>query len=413
MRCGLLGQTLGHSYSPQIHAALSQGSYDYQLFEVQPENLAAFMTGSDFDGLNVTIPYKQQVVQFCAQLTPVAQKIGSVNTIARLPDGSLIGHNTDALGFDAMLGEGDVRVEGKKVLVLGSGGASLCVRYILELLGAGQVITISRQGQDNYRNIERHSDAQIIVNTTPVGMYPDTSSAPIDLAGFSALECVLDLIYNPARTRLMLQAQQLGIPSVGGLAMLVGQARGACELFLGGKPVPAEKEQAVLARMRRRMENIVLVGMPGCGKSTVGKAVAHRLGREFVDSDDVIEQQAGMPIPEIFEREGQEGFRARESAVLAQLGGQSGLVIATGGGCVTRWENYYHLRQNGCIVFLERELDELERQGRPLSLGANLGELYQRRGPLYRKFAGACAQNNAPVQDVVERILHILGGDGR
>jgi len=401
---GLLGKKLGHSYSPVIHSFL--GGYDYRLFEVEPESLADFLKDGQFGGVNVTMPYKQAVMPFCDELSPVAKGIGSVNTILRRPDGSLYGDNTDALGFAAMLDQSGIEVRGKKVLVLGGGGSSLSVCHVLRERCAGEVFIISRKSADNYTNLACHADCQVIVNTTPVGMYPDTKVSPLSLEGFPRLEGVIDLIYNPVRTRLMLDAQARGIPCIGGLVMLVGQAKAACELFLG-RPVEPGREKAALNMVRSQMENIILVGMPGCGKTTIGRLLAEKTARPFADADIVLEEEAGMSIPEIFAREGEDAFRARESAVFERLGGQSGLVIATGGGCVTREENYFHLRGNGMVIFLERSIDRLDRKGRPLSAG-DLEAMYAHRLPLYRRFADLSAENNAPPQQVADKILQTL-----
>ena len=398
---GLLGRSLAHSYSPAIHRAL--GGYDYRLFEVEPEGLADFLHRADFAGINVTIPYKREVIPFCRALSPTAAGIGSVNTLLRRPDGSLFGENTDAAGFRSMVERSGVAVAGKKALVLGSGGSSLTVTHVLKELGAGEVVVLSRGGKDNYQNLDRQGDAEILINTTPVGMYPETDAVPVDLAAFPRLKGVLDLIYNPARTRLLTEAAERGIPQIGGLAMLVGQARAACELFLGS-PVDAQRERAVLRAMRTEMENVILVGMPGCGKSAVGRLLAQSLGRPFVDADRVLEESAGMSIPDMFAREGEGGFRRRERAVLREVGRKSGLVISTGGGCVTSPENFFALRQNGVVVFLERELDRLAREGRPLSSG-DLAGMYERRLPLYRRFADLCIPNDGSLDAVVKKTL--------
>jgi len=401
---GLIGQKLGHSYSPAIHKFL--GGYAYHLFEVEPDDLADFLKAGNFSGLNVTIPYKRAVIPFCAELSPVAQSIGSVNTILRRQDGSLYGENTDAAGFATMIERSGIDVRGKKVLVLGGGGSSLSVKYVLREHAVGEVVSISRTGQDNYTNLTRHADCQIIVNTTPVGMSPHTKAQPLSLESFPKLEGVLDLIYNPARTRLMLEAQARGITCIGGLTMLVGQARAACELFLG-KRVKPTKEKAALRLVCAQTENIVLVGMPGCGKTVIGGLLAKKLGRPFADSDTEIIKEAGMSIPEIFAKEGEDGFRVRESTVLERLGKQSGLVIATGGGCVTREENYFHLCGSGRIVFLKRSLNRLSREGRPLSAG-DLEAMYARRLPLYCRFADIRTLNDATHERVTDRLLQLL-----
>lgn len=401
MRCGLLGEKLGHSYSPALHALF--GDYDYELFEVSPDRLGDFLRVRDFQGLNVTIPYKTTMLAICDDLTETAATIGSVNTVLKQLDGSLLGDNTDAAGFEAMVWKSRVRILGRKCLVLGSGGASLSVQYILRKLGAGEVVVISRSGEDNYDNLERHKDAAVIVNATPVGMYPNTAAAPVDLRQFPACEGVLDLIYNPFRTALLQQAEALDIPNLGGLYMLVEQARCAAQLFTG-EVIPAIRTQEVYRTLRGRKENRILVGMPGCGKSTVGRALAELLDRPFVDTDVELEKILGMSPGEFITHRGEEAFRAQESALLRELGKASGLVIATGGGCVTRPENYPSLHQNGVIFFLERELSKLPRKGRPLSMKGSLEGMYTIRLPMYRKFADLTLANDGPVERVAQKL---------
>ena len=401
MRFGLLGEKLGHSYSPELHALF--GDYDYELFEVAPGDLGDFLRERDFQGLNVTIPYKTTVHDICEHLTEAAEAIGSVNTVVKQPDGTLLGDNTDAAGFEGMVWKSRVRVLGRKCLVLGSGGASLAVRYVLNKLGAGQVVVISRSGEDNYDNLDKHKDASVIVNTTPVGMYPKTGTAPVDLRDFPQCEGVLDIIYNPARTALIQQAEALGIPCLGGLYMLVEQARCASQVFTG-KPLPAIRSKEAYSVMSRRKDNRILIGMPGCGKSTVGRILAERLGRPFVDCDTELEKHLGMTAGDYILKAGEEDFRAQETAMLAQLGKESGLVIATGGGCVTRPENYPLLHQNGTIIFLERELSKLPKKGRPLSLRGNLQDMYTIRLPMYRRFADLIVPNDGDPEAVAKNV---------
>ncbi|MDD6045995.1 MAG: shikimate kinase [bacterium] len=401
MRFGLLGEKLGHSYSPELHAFF--GDYDYELFEVAPGDLGDFLRERDFQGLNVTIPYKTTVHDICEHLTEAAEAIGSVNTVVKQPDGTLLGDNTDAAGFEGMVWKSRVRVLGRKCLVLGSGGASLAVRYVLNKLGAGEVVVISRSGEDNYDNLDKHKDASVIVNTTPVGMYPKTGAAPVDLRDFPQCEGVLDIIYNPARTALIQQAEALGIPCLGGLYMLVEQARCASQVFTG-KPLPAIRSKEVYSVMSRRKDNRILIGMPGSGKSTVGRILAERLGRPFVDCDTELEKRLGMTAGDYILKAGEEDFRAQETAILAQLGKESGLVIATGGGCVTRPENYPLLHQNGTIIFLERELSKLPKKGRPLSLRGNLQDMYTIRLPMYRRFADLIVPNDSSPETVAKNV---------
>ena len=401
MRFGLLGEKLGHSYSPELHAFF--GDYDYELFEVAPGDLGDFLRERDFQGLNVTIPYKTTVHDICEHLTEAAEAIGSVNTVVKQPDGTLLGDNTDAAGFEGMVWKSRVRVLGRKCLVLGSGGASLAVRYVLNKLGAGQVVVISRSGEDNYDNLDKHKDASVIVNTTPVGMYPKTGAAPVNLRDFPQCEGVLDIIYNPARTALIQQAEALGIPCLGGLYMLVEQARCASQVFTG-KPLPAIRSKEAYSVMSRRKDNRILIGMPGSGKSTVGRILAERLGRPFVDCDTELEKRLGMTAGDYILKAGEEDFRAQETAILAQLGKESGLVIATGGGCVTRPENYPLLHQNGTIIFLERELSKLPKKGRPLSLRGNLQDMYTIRLPMYRRFADLIVPNDSSPETVAKNV---------
>lgn len=400
MKCGLLGAKLTHSYSPQIHGEM--GTYEYKLYEVRKTELEEFIKTADFDGLNVTIPYKKAVMEFCDVLDPIAETIGSVNTLVRLGDGRLLGANTDGWGFDQMLGRTGVSVKGKKVLVLGSGGASATVQCILRLADA-EVIVISRKGENNYDNLHLHQDAAVIVNTTPVGMYPDTQYSPVDLDNFPHLEAVLDLIYNPSRTRLCMDAEKRGIPYESGLYMLVAQAALASQMWTG-KEVSDEKIRAIWEKLRADMENIILIGMAGCGKSTMGKRLAQKLGRSFIDTDAVLTERIGN-IPAYLEKFGEEAFRKEETKILAEFGKASGLVISTGGGVVTREENYPLLHQNGRIVWLKRSVEKLSAKGRPLSQKEGVAALYEKRIPMYTRFADLVVENAGTPDETVEEII--------
>lgn len=403
MKCGLLGRKLGHSYSPQIHARL--GDYSYELFEREPEEIEDFLKSGDFTGINVTVPYKQAVIPYLDELTPLAQKLGAVNTVLRR-DGKLIGHNTDFFGFQSMVKKSRLDVGNKKVLVLGSGGASRTAAVVLEQLGS-RVVVISRSGDNNYQNLHLHADASVIVNATPVGMYPATGISPVDLALFPQLEGVLDLIYNPARTQLLLDAERRGLVAMNGLLMLVAQAKEAAEWFTGTE-ISNDRIPPILGNLRSQTENIILIGMPGCGKTSVGKELSMQLGRSFVDADAALVALAGREIADIFACDGEDAFRELETKTLEQLGRQSGLVIATGGGCVTKGRNYPLLHQNGTIFWLKREISALPVDGRPLSQANKPSELYRQRKTLYEAFADHCIENNGGIDTAVHQILRIL-----
>lgn len=407
MKCGLLGRKLGHSYSPQIHSLL--GNYHYDLVEVEPELLKSALDNTEYTGFNVTIPYKKAVIPFCNTLSPVAQRLGAVNTIVRRRDGSLIGHNTDYFGFQTMVESTGLQVSGKKVLVLGSGGASNTVCAVMEQLGAN-VIVISRSGDNNYGNIHLHSDAAVIVNATPVGMYPAVGISPVDLAAFPMLEGVLDVIYNPARTQLLLDAEKRGLITANGLLMLVAQAKESAEWFTGNT-ISDEQISRIHGILKQQMENIVLIGMPGCGKSTVGKLLAESLNKQFIDADDEIVAAAGKPIPRIFAEDGESVFRNWESQILEKLGKQSGLIIATGGGCVTQNRNYPLLHQNGTVFWIGRNIEQLPTDGRPLSQATRLQDMFRVREPMYRAFADHYVDNNGCVEKTVSKILSLWEGE--
>lgn len=404
MQCGLLGRKLGHSYSPQIHNLL--GDYSYVLFEKESEELENFLKNGDFSGLNVTIPYKKEVIPYLSELSPTAKKMGCVNTVLRRSDGTLYGHNTDYFGFTSLVRHAGLSVTGKKVLVLGSGGASNTAVAALKDLGASPVV-ISRSGENNYGNLHLHRDAAAIVNATPVGMYPNTGVSPIDLGLFPHLEGVLDVIYNPARTQLLLDAEKLGIPRENGLWMLVAQAKEAAEVFTGGK-ISDEVIEKIYRQLSHQMKNIVLIGMPGCGKSTIGALLAEKLGRTLADTDEKIISLAGKSIPYIFAQDGEPTFRDWETKALTELGKQSGLVIATGGGCVTQKRNYPLLHQNGYLVWLERDCSVLPTDGRPLSQANDLGKMYAARKPLYEAFADIRVENAGTPAETVQKILDAL-----
>jgi shikimate dehydrogenase len=398
---GLLGEHLTHSYSPAIHAAL--GDYEYRLFEVAPSDLSAFLTEGDFAGINVTIPYKKSVIPYLSEISDAAKKIGSVNTVLRRSDGSLYGDNTDYYGFSHMLDRAKIDVAGKKCLILGSGGASLTAVAVVTDRG-GTPVVISRTGENNYENIADHADADVIINTTPVGMYPNNGECPVDLSVFPHLSGVADVIYNPRRTALLQQAEGRGIPSAGGLTMLVAQAKRASELFFDTTR-PDSLIDSVTAQMRNDMENIILVGMPGCGKSTVGRILANSTGKKFADTDEEIVRLSGRTPAEIIREDGEDAFRQIEHEAICRLGKLSGYVIATGGGVVTRTENYAPLHQNGILVFLRRPLEELSSAGRPLSQSVGVEALYEKRLPLYEAWADTRADTLENPRKTADAVL--------
>ena len=397
---GLLGNPLGHSFSPKIHGML--GSYEYRLFEKTPEELETFLRSGEFDGINVTIPYKKDVIPYCAELSRQAAAIGSVNTVLRRADGTLYGDNTDYCGFSYMIRKSGVSVQGKKCVIFGSGGASLTVRAVLTDLGAGQIVTVSRSGENNYGNLPAHFDAEILVNATPVGMYPETGRSVVDLSLFTRGRAAFDLVYNPARTEFLRQAMTLGMTAVNGLSMLVAQAKRTSELFTG-TPIADRRIDEIAGIIQRQTQNVALIGMPGCGKTSVGKALAKATGRQFVDIDEQIVQFSGKSIPEIFAQDGEERFRMLETAVLEQYAKQSGLVIACGGGVVTRQRNLPLLRQNSVTVWLQRAVAELPTDGRPLSRQQDLQTMYEQRLPLYTAWAEHTVQN-AGVEQTAQQI---------
>ena len=399
---GLLGEHLPHSFSPQIHSAL--GNKDYTLFEVAPENLDAFMKEHNFKGINVTIPYKKAVIPYLDVISPEAQKIGAVNTV-KVKDGKLYGDNTDYFGFKYMVEKSGITIHNKKALVLGSGGASLTVQAVLRDMGASEIVVLSRNGDNNYVNMYiKHTDTQIIVNTTPVGMYPDNLNTLVDLDRFENLSGVLDVVYNPLKTRLVLDAEQRKIPSSAGLSMLVAQAKKAHEIFFD-TIVENDVCEQIERSLTLQMCNIVLIGMAGCGKSTIGKRLAELLKKDLIDTDEMIVNTENKPIPEIFAESGEDYFRWCENLAVNIAGREKSQIIATGGGVIVRPENYNALKQNGIIVFINRDADLLPTNGRPLSQMHGVKALYEKRMPIYRQFADIEVDGNGTVEEVANRIV--------
>ncbi len=397
---GLIGAKLGHSYSKQIHGFL--GNSDYHLLELNQAELAAFIQAKDFKGLNVTIPYKQDVMPYC-QLSAQAKAIGAVNTILNL-DGNLYGYNTDYFGFDLLTKKANINLHNKKVLILGSGATSKTVAAVAIDKSAAEIIFISRQGKDNYENINRHYNADIIINTTPQGMYPNNQELALDLKPFSNLCGVLDVVYNPLKTNLVLQAKELNIPTMGGLTMLVGQAIKAHNLFFGLHDLSELKP--VLAQSQSLFSNIVLIGMPGVGKSTIGTLLAKKMNLEFIDSDQEIFKQQQKTAGQIIKEQGEPAFREIEAAIIKQLSCQSGKIIATGGGSVLRADNRAALAQNGLIIYLKRDLQYLSTKDRPLS--TDLQELFAIRDPIYRQMADHQFRLRGWPKQSVNRLVNLI-----
>ena len=445
---GLIGEKLGHSYSPLIHSKF--GDYEYELCEAKEEELEALLKKEEYGGFNITIPYKKTVLKLCDEISDTARAIGSVNTIIRSEDGKLKGYNTDYDGFIYLLKAAKIDVKGMKCMVLGSGGASLTVQTVLadmgaseiviisrkgennyeninrhfdsEIIvnttpvgmkcmvlgsggasltvqtvladmGASEIVIISRKGENNYENINRHFDSEIIVNTTPVGMYPGNGRTPVNLDDFKNCRGVVDLIYNPNKTKLVLDAMAKSLPATGGLAMLVAQAKESSEFFQNKKIEDEEIENAI-DEVRSETLNAILIGMPGAGKTLLGKEIADRMGREFVDIDDMIVEHEGMSIPEIFEKKGESYFRKVETEMLEQACVKTGLVIATGGGIVKKKLNYNIIKQNGVVIWIKRDLDKLETDGRPLSQSMPLDQMYEERKDAYSYWSDFFINNN-------------------
>lgn len=403
----LIGKSLGHSFSKPIHEAL--GAYSYSLRELPDEAaVGEYLTRRQFDGCNVTIPYKQTVMPYCDEIDERALRIGAVNTIVNR-GGRLIGYNTDYDGFAYMLARKNIQLANKKVLLLGTGGTSKTAAAVAQDAGAASVHFASRhpaKGQLHYQEAMQQGNFDVIINVSPAGMYPHNGETPLNLACFAGLQAVADVVYNPLKTRLLLDAADLGLLTAGGLPMLVEQAIAAARLYTG-LPLKNGETEKILRQTARQMENIVLIGMPSSGKSKLGKVLAKKTGKEFLDLDHALEQKTGRTIPAIFAEDGEETFRQLETEVLAEETKKPGRVLATGGGVVTQSQNIPLLRQNGVVVFLNRPLRLLQVGGhRPLSTNAAaLAKMAETRLPLYRKAADIEVDNHAPFMQVVRKVL--------
>ena len=403
MKFGLLGRTLGHSFSPRIHSAL--GDTNYELFEREPSQLQEFFADPELQGINITIPYKVNALEACDVVDPRAERIGCVNTMVR-KDGKWYGYNTDYDGFVFTLQHAGIDVSGKECIILGDGASSATVHVALEDLGAKNIVHLSRKTAPFYGDApDYYETAQIIINCTPIGMYPHNPANLIDITQFSKLEGVVDLIYNPHRTILLLQAEMMEIPHCDGLPFLVAQGVEAAKHFQGESFGTKEIEQ-ILRDMRREKENIILIGMPGVGKTTVGKALGEEMGRTCIDVDHELEKEIG-DISTYITEQGEPAFREKEAEMIAKFGTQTGLIISTGGGCVTVPKNFAHLRQNGRIYQLTQPVENLSTSGRVLSSGGieRLRELEATRTPMYESFAQCIVEHNRNAPETVSAIL--------
>ena len=388
---GLIGAKLSYTYSPLIHKEL--GDYQYDICETKADELAGLLASSEYDGFNVTIPYKKTVMKLCDVVSDEARKIGAVNTVVRTEDGLLSGFNTDYFGFKYQLEHNDIDVEDRKCVVLGDGGVSVTVQAVLRDLHAKEVVVISRKGEDNYDNISRHYDAEILVNATPVGMYPDNGSCLVNVADFRSLEGVIDVVYNPYRTKLILDSIECGIPCAGGLEMLVAQAKQASEIFTGNV-IDDDEIETILDEIQRKVLNNVLIGMPGAGKTFLGKKMAEKQGKRFIDIDDMVVQHEGASVEEIFREKGEAYFRKVETEMLKLACKENGCVIATGGGIIKTKANYNIVKQNGVVIWIKRDLDKLETDGRPLSTSTGVEQLYRERKDEYKRWSDYYIDNN-------------------
>lgn len=402
---GLLGERLTHSLSREIHAML--GDDNYQLYEVSSKQLPLFMSSCNFDGINVTIPYKRTVMPMLSKTSELSRRVGCVNTVLRRQsDGRLFGYNTDVYGFSYMIDSAGINVAGKKCVIIGDGGGAASVRASLEDHGAGEIVNVTRS---KYVQIPKnHPDAQILVNATPVGMFPENGKAPTSLAGLDRLEAVCDIVYNPLKTALLLDAEQRGIKAVNGLSMLVAQAKRARELFTGAQIDDSVIPQ-IIETVEKKQRTIVIIGMPGSGKTVVGRALAERLGKHHIDIDEAVTKLYGRSPERIIRREGETAFRRTEHVAVEWAGKQPDSVVSAGGGVVLRKDNRNPLRQNGVIVFINRDVTKLELNGRPVSQSRSIESIYDERMPLYREWCDFEVDNNGTVEETVEQIVGLIG----
>jgi shikimate dehydrogenase len=410
MKYGLIGEKLGHSFSKEVHSMLSD--YEYEIREIPRHELDSFMKEADFKAINVTIPYKESVIPYLSYISDEARMIGAVNTIINR-GGMLYGYNTDFLGMSAQINKMRLSLSGKKTIILGTGGTSKTSVAVAKSLGSSEIITVSRtkkEGSIDYEELMRdHLDAQIIINTTPVGMYPNNGASPIDISQFDRLEGVIDAIYNPIRTNLVLDALERGIKAEGGLYMLVAQAVYASEIFLDVK-YPIEKLDKIFKKIKRKKENIVLIGMPASGKSTVANLLSKELSRDVLDTDKMITSTRQISINEIFESEGESAFRDYETIEIANASLHNNAIIATGGGAILRRENTRMLKQNGVLFFIDRPYERLvPTSDRPLASDLNaIRKRYEERYPIYLRSADVVIDADDQPVNVAKKITGVF-----
>ena len=401
MPYGLIGRKLGHSDSKIIHEKF--GLTEYALHEIEPDEIESFLNTPGLKGLNVTIPYKRDVIPFLDALSDEARAVGSVNTIVFTDDGRKIGHNTDVYGFMYMTKRAGIDVRNKKVLIFGSGGASAAAKRAMENMGAREILIISRSGKNNYENLSLHEDAQILINATPVGMYPNPEGTIIEPSRFKNAEGALDMVYNPSVTEFLRKARECSIPSSNGLPMLVAQAKLAEEYFLN-RNIPDAETERVLSQVARNRISIALIGMPGCGKTSIGKALGEITGFPVYDADAEIEREEGMSIPEIMQQKGISYFRDLESKIIDRLSLLRGAVIVTGGGAVLREENRIFLKRNARVYRIQRDISLLPTEGRPLSMTNDLRKMAEEREPFYKAAMDKEIMNDSTVKQAAEAI---------
>ncbi|MBE7091018.1 MAG: hypothetical protein E7363_03790 [Clostridiales bacterium] len=402
MKACLIGKTLKHSFSKEIHIALG---VDYDLVELAEGEVETFVKGQSYSFYNVTIPYKETVIPFLDEIDESAKAVGAVNTVKTV-NGKTVGYNTDVAGMEYALNQGGAHVSGANCVILGTGGTAKTARATLTMMGAKKITTVSRTGQFNYENYHLLTDTEVLINTTPVGMFPNVEARPVDLVKFPNLKFVFDAVYNPLKTELYLQAESLGIPARCGLSMLVYQAVRAEEIWQG-KSYPVKRAQEIVDSVFAKKENVTLIGMPAAGKTTVGQKLANLLSKPFVDLDLEIERQEKMTISEIFATKGETYFRDIETSLIKEFGNRNGIVLSTGGGAPVREENRNALRRNSFVVWIDRKIEKLTTNGRPVSQREGVERLYEQRSPIYQSVADVKVDNNGNLEETLKEILEL------